>query len=300
MVRVIQRHAAVAVALIAIACGGPVAGPTATPGVTPPHDPTPTVTETPTSASTVRPQTVERLQVEVLQRRPHDPSASTQGLVLHEGRLYEGTGEYGESTLREVDPGTGEVLRSIDLDDRYFGEGIAIVDDRIIQLTWQEETAFVYRLSDFRQLTTFEYDTEGWGLCDDGTRLVMSDGTDQLYFRDRETFALLGQVGVTNDGEPVDRLNELECVDGQVYANVWRTTEIVRIDATTGAVTAVVDASNLLTEAEAEGAGILNGIAHNPTIDTFLLTGKNWPALFEVQFVAVDRSRGNSDNVGQD
>ena len=285
MVRVIQRHAAIAVAVIAIACGGPAAGPTATPGVTAPPDPTPTVTETPKSTPTVRPQTVERLQVEVLQRRPHDPSAFTQGLVLHERRLYEGTGEYGRSTLREVDPETGEVLRSIDLDDRYFGEGIAVADDRIIQLTWQEKTAFVYRLSDFRQLTTFEYDTEGWGLCDDGTRLVMSDGTDQLYFRDRETFALLGQVGVTNDGEPVDRLNELECVDGQVYANVWRTTEIVRINPTTGQVAAVIDASGLLAEAEAQGAGILNGIAYDGVSGTFLLTGKNWPSLFEVRFV---------------
>ena len=193
------------------------------------------------------------------------------------GRLYEGSGLRGESTLREVDARTGAVSRSISIADKYFGEGIAVVDDRVIQLTWQEHTALVYRLSDFKQIATFSYDTEGWGLCDDGTRLVMSDGTNQLYFRNRSTFAIQGKVSVTENGVPIDQLNELECVDGEVYANVWQTNTIVRIDPTSGNVTAEIDASGLLTADEARGVDVLNGIAYDPATKTFLLTGKYWP-----------------------
>jgi glutaminyl-peptide cyclotransferase len=227
----------------------------------------------------------ERLRVDVIARRPHDRRSFTEGLVIAGGKLYEGSGLRGESTLREVDPRTGAVTREITLDDKYFGEGIAVVDDRIIQLTYQEHTALVYRLSDFRQLTTFTYDTEGWGLCDDGTRLVMSDGTNQLYFRNRSTFAVIGRVSVTNNGVPLDQLNELECVDGQVYANVWQTDTIVRIDPATGNVTAEIDAAGLLSPTEISGVDVLNGIAYDPSTKTFLLTGKYWPTLFEVRFV---------------
>ena len=207
---------------------------------------------------------------------------------MDEGRLYEGTGLYGESTLREVDPNTGALIRSIDLDPDQFGEGVAVVDGRVIQLTWQEHIALVYELADFTPVATFTYDTEGWGLCDDGSRLVMSDGTDQLYFRDRSTFALQGAVTVTNAGAPVEGLNELECVGGQVYANVLSSDTILQIDPSSGAVTATIDASGLLTEEEAAGVSVLNGIAYDPTDDTFLLTGKLWPALFEVRFVDAD------------
>ena len=162
-----------------------------------------------------------------------------------------------------------------------------MVDDRVIQLTYQEHTALVYRLSDFKQIATFSYDTEGWGLCDDGSRLVMSDGTNQLYFRNRSTFALLSKVSVTQDGVPRDQLNELECVDGQVYANVWQTDTIVRIDPATGKVTAEIDASGLLSANELRGTDVLNGIAYDPATKTFLLTGKYWPAMFEVRFIPV-------------
>lgn len=248
-------------------------------------------TSTPTSrlptasASAGSPAELEQLRVEVIGRRPHDRTSYTQGLVLVDGRLYEGSGLRGQSTLREVDNQSGAVLRSIALGPQYFGEGIAVVDDRIIQLTLEEHTAFVYRLSDFSQLTTFTYDTEGWGLCDDGTRLVMSDGSSQLYFRDRSTFELLGTVAVTKEGAPIDRLNELECVDGQVYANVWQTDVIVRIDPSSGQVNAEIDASGLLTDEEAAEAEVLNGIAHDAAAGTFLITGKYWPWLFEVRFV---------------
>lgn len=200
-------------------------------------------------------------------------------------RLFESTGQYGQSTLREVDPRSGTVRRKIDLAQQYFGEGLAAVDDRLVLLTWREKTAFVFRRDDFARIGQFSYDTEGWGLCTDGARLVMSDGSDKLYFRDPKTFALLSTVAVQNAGQPVNRLNELECVDGTVYANVWQTNSIVRIDPASGRVTAVIDAAGLLTEAEARGADVLNGIAYHPTDKTFLITGKNWPAMFEVRFV---------------
>jgi glutaminyl-peptide cyclotransferase len=210
-------------------------------------------------------------------------------LALADGRLFESSGQYAQSTLREVDIETGAVLRSAPLDRRYFGEGLAVVDDRLVQLTWQERTALVYRVSDFSQIGTFSYDTEGWGLCDDGERLVMSDGTSTLYFRDRVTFAQLGTIQVTNEGEPVEELNELECVDGQVYANVYPTDDIVRVDPSTGRVTAVIDASGLLTADENAGAEVLNGIAYDAEAATYLLTGKYWPTLFEVRFVPAGR-----------
>ena len=269
----------------AIACGGTATTPTTV--LTAPTTIAPSsVAPTPTAASTtLAPPTVQSLRVDVIERRPHDRGSFTQGLVMAGGRLYEGSGLRGESTLREVDARTGVVARSISIDNKYFGEGIAVVDDRIIQLTWQEHTALVYRLSDFQQVATFSYDTEGWGLCDDGTRLVMSDGTNQLYFRSRTTFAVQGKVAVTKNGAPVDQLNELECVDGHVYANVWQTDTIVRVDPATGRVTAEIDASGLLSAADAPGADVLNGIAYDPATKTFLLTGKLWPALFEVRFV---------------
>jgi glutaminyl-peptide cyclotransferase len=150
-------------------------------------------------------------------------------------------------------------------------------------VTWQNEVALVYQLPDLRLVNTFAYDGEGWGLCDDGSRLVMSDGTDRLYFRDRATFDVLGSVAVRRADGPVTALNELECVDGQVYANVYQTDNIVRIDPVSGQVTAVVSAVTI--HPSGNDVGVMNGIAHNPDTGTFLLTGKNWPSLFEVRFV---------------
>lgn len=228
----------------------------------------------------------ERLRVNVVSTRPHDTSSYTQGLVLHEGSLYESAGQYGVSSLRQVDPATGEVRRRVSLPAQYFAEGLARVGDRLIQLTWQEGVAFVYRLSDFEKVGEIPYTGEGWGLCHDGSRLVMSDGSDKLFFRDSETFAPLGQVSVRMDGAPVHQLNELECVDGAVYANVYMTETIVRIDPASGQVTAVIDASGLLGPSDYQaGAEVLNGIAYDPAKKTFLITGKHWPTLFEVELV---------------
>lgn len=233
------------------------------------------------------PELAGDLTVEVLETYPHDPAAFTQGLELHDGVLYEGTGLHGESQMRIVETETGEVISQVSLADTVFGEGITIVDDHIWQLTWQEGFAIRREVDSLTELEHVPYEGEGWGVCHDqgGDRLVMSDGTPRLTFRDPETFETTGTVDVTRDGTPLQRINELECVDGQVWANVWQTDEIVRIDPATGEVEAVVDASGLLTEEEAAGADVLNGIAAVPDSDTFLITGKLWPTMFLVRFV---------------
>ncbi len=240
------------------------------------------------TAATAPVKRPERLKVKVLASVHHDPAAYTQGLAWHDGKLYESTGQYGSSSLRQVHPTTGEVLRFLPLPQSTFAEGLALVGDRLIQLTWQEETAFVWSASDFKPRGQLQYSGEGWGLCWDGSRLVMSDGTDHLTFRDPQTFASVGGVDVTLEGRPLLEINELECVDGAVWANVWKTDQIVRIDPATGVVTAVVDASGLLTWQEAARAEVLNGIAWKPETKTFLITGKNWPKLFEATFVPVE------------
>lgn len=251
----------------------------------PPAIPQRPATPSQQAAAAKTPAAPERLRVKVLSVRPHDRTAYTQGLLLQDGALYESTGLYGNSSVRQVDPATGEVKRSRAVPQEYFAEGLALVEDRLIQITWQEQKAFVYKASDFQPVTEFRYDGEGWGLCWDGKRLVMSDGSNRLTFRDPKTFAVLGSVGVTLAGQPVDRVNELECVDGVVYANVWQTSDILRIDPKDGRVTAVIDASGLLSPDEQRQADVLNGIAWDPAKKNFLITGKLWPKMFEVTFV---------------
>jgi glutamine cyclotransferase len=254
----------------------------------------PTAPASPPAAAASVPNQPERLKVKVLETRHHDPAAFTQGLLLHGGSLYESTGLYGSSSLREVDPATGAVKRKVDVPAQYFAEGLALVDDRLIQITWQEQKALVYKLAGFTPAGELRYDGEGWGLCWDGTRLVMTDGSDHLTFRDPKTFTFLGQVTVTRAdrmGEQVRELNELECVDGQIYANVWHSDEILRIDPRDGRVTAVIDAAGLLTPEERQKADVLNGIAWDPQRKDFLITGKLWPKLFEVTFVPAGPAR---------
>jgi glutamine cyclotransferase len=177
-------------------------------------------------------------QADVLASYPHDSAAFTQGLVIHDGKLYEGTGRNGESSLREVALDSGEVLRRQNLPQRYFGEGITVLGDKVYQLTWQSHIGFVYSLADFKQLTSFFLPGEGWGITDDGTQLIVSDGTATLRFLDPATLKETHRVAVTDDGVPLDRLNELEYIDGEVWANVWYTDYIARIDPATGQVKA--------------------------------------------------------------
>ena len=233
-------------------------------------------------------QAVVTLEPQVLATYPHDSEAFTQGLLFYDGYFYESTGIRGRSSLREVIPETGEVLRVSRLPDEYFGEGLARVDDRLIQITWQSGRAFTYDLETFNPTGEFSYTGEGWGLCYDGANLYMSDGSATLTVRDPDTFEAVREIAVTQGGAPVTELNELECVGGDVYANVWRTDRIVRIDKESGEVVADIDASGLLSAEERQALepnAVLNGIAYNPGDDTFFITGKLWPEVFKVRFV---------------
>lgn len=224
---------------------------------------------------------------EVIRTLPHDAGAYTQGLLLHGGLFYESTGQYGTSSLREVDPETGQVLRMRALDEDYFGEGLALVDGRLIQLTWKEGTAFVWDLETFEEVDRFSYEGEGWGLCYDGSALFMTSGSAFLQRRDPETFEVLEVIQVVRDGRPVREVNELACVGEHIYANVFMSDVILKIHKLTGEVVAQIDAGGLVPEGgrPADPGAVLNGIAHDPASDTFYLTGKLWPTMFEVRFV---------------
>jgi glutamine cyclotransferase len=223
---------------------------------------------------------------EVIRMLPHDPGASTQGLELYQGRFYESTGQYGDSKLREVDVETGQVLREIELSEDYFGEGLARVGNELIQLTWHEEVAFVYDIETFAEVRTLQYAGEGWGLCYDGEALFMSNGSAILHRRDPTTFEILGSYEVTSAGSPVRNLNELECVGDVVYANVFQSDRILRIDKATGRVLAEFNASSLepVGGRPSDVRAVLNGIAFDPASGTFYVTGKLWPTMFEVRF----------------
>jgi glutamine cyclotransferase len=239
-----------------------------------------------TTTCSTAPDGVALLRPEVLAEQHHDTRAFTQGLEIAGETLYEGTGIAGASELRELDPATGATRRAVPLPGSLFGEGITVVEDRIWQLTWRDGVALEWDRATLGLARQVPIDGEGWGLCREDDRLVRSDGTGVLRFHDPLTFAETGSVTVTLDGDDPGRLNELECVDGQVWANVWPTYRIVRIDPDTGRVTAVVDASGLLDEDRpgAEGAEVLNGIAAVGP-EEFLLTGKYWPVTYRVRFV---------------
>jgi len=222
--------------------------------------------------------------VEVVARHPHDDSAFTQGLLWYEGELYESTGLVGRSSIRRWDLSSGRIAQRTDVPD-VFAEGLERVGDELFQLTWRDGLLLVYDRESFELKRELEYEGEGWGLCFDGEHLVMSDGSDELTFRDPETFAVERRVRVRKVGRPLRMLNELECVDGSVWANVWQRNDIVKIDPATGNVTATVDASGLLTFSERRGADVLNGIAWIPERERFVVTGKLWPAAFEIELV---------------
>ena len=221
----------------------------------------------------------------VISAYPHDRNAFTEGLVFEDGVLFEGTGLNGQSTLRRVGLENGTVLQLYDLPSQFFGEGITIFEDRIIQLTWQSQKGFVYDESSFELLREFSYPTEGWGVTHDGNRLIMSDGSQTLHFLDPETFEETGTVNVTDNGTPVVRLNELEYVNGEVYANVWLTEKIAIINPQTGAVRAWLDMSGIRNYDDLYAGEVLNGIAFDATGNRLFVTGKFWSLLFEMELV---------------
>lgn len=221
---------------------------------------------------------------EIIRRLPHDHAAYTQGLLFHDGVFYESTGLYGQSTLRKVDPDSGWPQRQHKLPDRYFGEGLTLLNDELFQITWREGKALVYDRETFKLLREFDYTTEGWGLTDDGQRLIMSDGTDRLFFRDPTTFQVVHLLKVTDQGEPVTLLNELEYIDGEIWANIYRTDDIVRIDPKTGQVKARLDFSDLVAPDERNGQeDVLNGIAYDETGKRLFVTGKRYSFVYEVR-----------------
>ena len=222
----------------------------------------------------------------VIARYPHDRHAFTQGLAWHDGVLYEGTGRYGASSLRQVELPSGRPLRVHKLPANLFGEGITIFDDKVIQLTWRSRLGFVYDAATFKLERTFSYDGEGWGLTHDGKRLIMSDGSSRLTFLDPLSLEPIGSVGVRDGGKRVTGLNELEYVEGEILGNVWQTDRIARIDPESGKVTGWIDLTGLLgPQAARDSVDVLNGIAYDAVTRRLFVTGKLWPALFEIELV---------------
>jgi len=225
---------------------------------------------------------------EVVRELPHDTKAYTQGLLLSNRDWIESTGGYGASTIRRVEKETGKVLIKKDLGEKFFGEGVAELNGKIYQLTWQRQQCFVYDAKTLKRLTSFAYQGEGWGLTTDGQSLIVSNGSDRLRFIDPKTFRVLREVSVRLGGKPLKMLNELEFIDGEIFANVWHTEQIVRINPVNGEVVGVIDLTGIYP-----GAGrpnpefVLNGIAYDAAEQKFFVTGKCWPKIYEIRLVKV-------------
>ncbi len=222
----------------------------------------------------------------VVNTYPHDPRAYCQGLVFDGGLLHESTGQYGKSSVRTAELETGKILRQQSLPPDLFGEGLALVGDRLIQLTWQEGVARIYDRSTLVHRDEFKYQGQGWGLAYDGTNLIQSDGTDTLHFRDPKSFKEVRHVQVTAEGEPVEKLNELEFVEGEIFANMWKSDYIARIDPLSGKVKGYVDLRGIFEYSVIpDDDAVLNGIAYDPAAKRLFVTGKLWPNLFEIELV---------------
>jgi glutamine cyclotransferase len=220
----------------------------------------------------------------VIKAYPHDREAFTQGLVYENGLIYEGTGQEARSSLRKVKLETGEVVNQLEMGSQFFGEGIALFDERIYQLTWQSKVGFVYDKSSFKLLNKIYYPTEGWGLTTMGDKLVMSDGTNILYFMDPGSFTAISSIEVYDNKSKVMQLNELEYINGEIWANIWMTDLIVRIDPSSGKVIAYIDLKGLLNDPSTDTkVNVLNGIAYDQSGKRIFVTGKNWPTLFEIK-----------------
>lgn len=235
-----------------------------------------------TPAIAQAPVTATRVAFRVVKSYPHDTDAFTQGLLWHDGALYESTGREQKSTLRRVDLETGKVLQLHRLPADIFGEGLSLAGDRFIQISWQNRRAFVYDARTFELLGEWNYNGEGWGLTFDGKNLVMSDGSEYLTWRNPKTFEEEKRIAVSFNGKPLKNLNELEWINGEVWANVWQTNYIVRIDPQSGAVKEYLDCSGLLGKSRRGGEDVLNGIAYDAAKKRIFITGKLWPRLFEI------------------
>ena len=233
---------------------------------------------------------------EIVQRYPHDQEAFTQGLLFSDGVFYESTGLYGRSSLRRVAVESGEVLQMRKLPLTYFGEGLTLWAERLIQITWREEVALVYDRESFELLETWKYEGEGWGLTHDGQQLIMSSGSSFLTFRDPETFAVLGEVEVIGHLGPVEMLNELAYIEGEVWANIWLTDMIVRVDPGSGQVLGWVDLTGLLSDEDRQGhtVDVLNGIAYDSNQQRIFVTGKLWPMMYEIRVLPLGAERDTS------
>ncbi len=237
------------------------------------------------SASAAATKVIPTYTYEVVKSYPHDTGAFTQGLVYENGHLLESTGLNGRSSLRDVDLATGAILKKVDVPSQYFAEGLTEYRSKLYQITWQSQKGFVYDRTTFQKQSEFSYTGEGWGLTDTDTSLVLSDGTNKIRFMDPATFKVQRTISVTfNENEPLDELNELEYIDGEIYANVWQTDTIARIDPATGKVLAWVDLSGLLPAGErAADTDVLNGIAYDTAGKRLFVTGKLWPKIYEIK-----------------
>ena len=221
---------------------------------------------------------------EVVHIWPHDPGAYTQGLVFHDGKLLESTGQVGHSSLRRVEIETGKVLQKVDVGVPYFAEGITLLKSKIYQLTWQHEVGYIYDAWTFQKLGEFHYQGEGWGLANDGQSLILSDGSNRIRFLDPANFEVRKTIAVVDGGAPVNELNELEYVQGEIYANIWHADRIARIDPRTGGVVGWIELTGLLARGEvSDEEAVLNGIAYDETNGRLFVTGKLWPKLFEIR-----------------
>jgi len=228
----------------------------------------------------------QNLDYEILATLPHDPTCYTQGLVIAEGVFYESCGLYGQSSLRKVDPISGVVQAETDLDPNFFAEGLVLLEGKLYQLTWQENTGFIYDANSLERLGTFHYQTQGWGLTTDGSALILSDGTNMLYWIDPGTMQVVRQVNVTYQGQPVEYLNELETINGTIFANIYLTDSIVAINPADGSVVSLIDLTGLRPEPNLAIQGeVLNGISYDQLNDKLYLTGKNWANLYEIRLV---------------
>lgn len=250
-----------------------------TPSISPSSSASPSSSPSPTSAP------VRNYTYKVVNTYPHDRLAFIEGLLVREGVFYESTGLNGKSSLRRVEVDTGKVIKKLDIPSQFFGEGLTELNGKLYQLTWKENTCFVYDKETFAKTGQFSYEGEGWGLTTDGKQLIMSDGTDEIRFINPSDFKEVRRIKVTDSGQPLKDINELEFIKGEIYANVWQTFGIARINPENGQVVGRIDMTGVLSPADAAGVDVLNGIAYDKEKDRIFVTGKYWPKMFEVKFV---------------